>query len=154
MLRPANGDPTVPESLLEGRTNILDLDGRGVWRRALILVTAVALFGVAFLGAYRIGQDPSTPAAPPQSTWRGTAVTTVPITAPNVVDPIDPAAALPPLRVATTGAVASFSQQQRRPISPESTIVSTVTTSQKTTKTPSSKTTTTPGPPKLITVTN
>lgn len=161
MLRAANGSRATHWS--RGGTHIVDLRHREKLRRRLSAVLGGgALFALAFLAAYLIAQDPKAPTTPLTTTWRGSAMTTLPETAPSLADPIAQGAPLPPLRVVSTTARA-FEESSRSthatvsPPPPQTTAAShedAVTTQPARDFTRPKPTTTTSAPPKLITVTN
>jgi len=160
MLRLRVGSTTAPLSV-DG-THAVNLRQREHLRnRVGIVLGGGLLFALAFIAAYLIGRDPTAPAAPPLTTWRGGALTTLPGTAPSLADPIVPAASLPPLRIkkTLTAGITSSTQTHSTVSPPPERPATAVTTAAATTR-PKSKpkhappATTTAGPPKLITVTN
>jgi hypothetical protein len=160
MLRPTHGERTMLDSSPAERTNIVDFRRHGVWRQAALAGLAGVLFASGFFGTYFARRDTAAPTAPSESTWRGTALVAVPDTTPTVVDPIVPAAALPPLRVVTiqTTGTSGISTQRLIPASPTYDTAGT-SSRQRTPTAPRSTTTarrtrTTTGPSNLITVTN
>jgi hypothetical protein len=154
MRRPANGDPTIPDSSLADRTNAVDFARPPLWRVLATFAAAGALFSVAFFGAYLLTRGSPAPAAPQQSTWQGTAVAVVSETTPDVVDPISPAVALPTLHVTTSRpAVVKSTRQHTVPVSGMTTH-STTTPKTKTTQQTKIRTTQNTTTDGLITVTN
>lgn len=159
MLRLRAGSTTAPLSV--DATHAVKLRQREhVRNRIGIVLGGGLLFALAFIAAYLIGRDPAAPAAPPVTTWRGSALTTLPGTTPRLAEPIVPAASLPPLRIkkTLTAGVAS-SPQTHSTISPPLESPATAVTTAAVTTQPKSKPkhappATTTGPPKLITVTN